>query len=144
MKTNWVRSVLRIVCAGSLLCIGGTVIAEQQSEMEKRMIDCAATTATDKLGECLSAKGAPAVSATDSEDQIHAAVVKCAQSGVTGTTELGSCVNSRLDKTGAQPVDVTDAQIQEAARLCSKHYTETDRIAVCVKTSLHSGADLNP
>lgn len=100
------------------------------------MVECAATTATDKLGECLAAKGAPAVSATESDAQIHAAVVRCAQSGVTGTTELGSCVNSGLDETKAQPADVTDAQINEAARLCAKTYTETDQIAVCVKTTL--------
>ncbi len=102
------------------------------------------TTVTDKLGECLSAKGAPAVSATDSDAQVHAAVVRCAESGVTGTTELGSCVNSRLDETKAQPADVTDAQIQEAARLCAKTYTETDRMAVCVKTTLRQTGYINP
>lgn len=133
MNTIWARNAVRIICAASLLCIGAT-IADDQSAMEKRLAGCAAITDTAKLGECLSAKGAPTVSATYSDEQLNAAVVKCAKSGVTGTAEIGSCVNRRLNETGGQPADVTNAQIQEAARLCSKRYTETNQIAVCVKT----------
>jgi negative regulator of replication initiation len=143
MKQTWIHHAAYVFFASALLHTGAA-IADGKSDMEKRMLECAATTATNKLGECLAAKGAPAVSATESETAIQAAVVKCMERGVTGTTELGSCVNSRLDETKAQPVDVTDAQVDEAARLCAKHYTETEHIVVCVNTILRHTEYVNP
>ena len=128
----------------SILAFSAASGADEKADMQQRMLECAATTASNKLGECLAAKGAPAVSARDSDVEVHAAVVGCAERGVTGTTELGACVNERLDEKKTQPSDVTDAQIQEAAGLCAKHYTETKDIAVCVKTVLHHTGYVNP
>ena len=143
MRPTWLHFVACFICSNGLL-FDAVSMADEKSDMDTRMMECAATTETDKLGECLSAKGAPAVSATDSEAEVHAAVVKCMDDGVTGTTEIARCVNTRLVETKAQPADVTDAQVQEAARLCSKHYTETDQLAVCVQTVLHRTGYANP
>mgnify|MGYP003573449657 CR=1 FL=1 len=140
MSSTPIRNAASILGA-SVLVFSAVSAADENPGMEKRMLECAATTASEKLGECLAAKGAPAVSAGDSEAQVHAAVVSCAERGVTGTTELGTCVNTRLDETKTQPADVTDAQIQQAAGLCAKHYTETQDVVVCVETVLrHRGA----
>jgi hypothetical protein len=53
-------------------------------------------------------------------------------------------VNSRLDETKARPADVTDAQVDEAARLCAEHYTETDQLVVYVNTILRHREYVNP
>jgi hypothetical protein len=143
MKSTWLHYAACVLCSGGLL-FNATSMADEKSDMDKRMMECAATTATDQLGECLASKGAPAVSAKESDADVHAAVLKCAERGVTGTTELGACVNSRLDETNTQPADVTDAQIQDAARLCAKHYTETKDIAVCVGTVLRHRGSASP
>jgi hypothetical protein len=76
---------------------------------------------------------------TAGSDKVHAAVIRCVDSGVTGTTELGGCVNSRLAETKTQPAGVTDAEIEEAAGLCATRYTETRDVAVCVEALLRHG-----
>lgn len=144
MSSTPIHYVACILGASAFL-FSAVSAADEKAEMQQRMLECAATTASNKLGECLAAKGAPAVSASDSDAQIHAAVMSCAERGVTGTTELGGCVNTRLDEKKAQPADVTDEQIHEAAGLCAKHYTETKDVVVCVETVLrHRGGAASP
>lgn len=77
MKRAWNRKGACALFTISVLWVGGA-FADQRSDMEQHRMDCAKTTASNKLGECLAAKGAPAVSATESHAEIHAAVVKCA------------------------------------------------------------------
>jgi hypothetical protein len=139
MKLEGFPHVANLLCAAALL-VASDASADEKSDMDRRMLECAATTATNKLGECLSGKGAPAVSARESDAQIHAAAMRCMERGVTGTTEFGACVNEQLDAGKTGPADVTDAQIREATRLCATHYTETENIAVCVETIIrHTG-----
>jgi len=135
MSSTPIRYVACILGA-SVLVFSPVSGADEQADMQQRILECAETTASDKMGECLAAKGAPAVSADESGAAIDAAGARCMGMGVTGTTAIAACINTRFDETDTQPADVTDAQIQQAAELCGKHYTETQDIVVCVGTVL--------
>lgn len=135
MNSTPIRYVACILGASGLVFSAASG-ADEQTDMQQRVLECAETTASDNMGECLAAKGAPAVSADESGAAINAAGAKCMDMGVTGTEAIAACINTRFDETDTRPADATEAQVQKAAKLCAEYYAETQDIVVCTQTVL--------